>query len=355
MGWFSRKPSQEKLVEELTRKKEMLRLLEDPATIYQFGLMAYDGDGQEQDYSEAAAWFRMSAEQGHSGAQHNLALMYEEGLSVEQDYEQSFQWYLKAANQGNVGSQNNLGVAYLKGQGVEQNDEEAAKWFHKAAEQNLASAQYFLGLLYSLGNGVPKNLQIAQKWLQSAADQGIVEAEEMVKDIVDEEESIRTKDHSATSALEHQMEAFIDNATKIIYSNDTEIYNALEEELLAGLSVFELFIAYIAISVAARTRIKIRKTEIEIALENILYPKLQQFRDLRTPEEYTQFLEIYKLEAMLNVRKIEAEFFIGRIAYEHDKHSYQGILYNTEKSKKRPLSIEERQEVRTLAESIATT
>lgn len=341
------------LEQELARKKEKLRLLENPYTIYQFGLLAFDGDGQEQDYSEAAGWFRISAEQGHSGAQHNLALMYEDGLGVPQDYSQASEWYLKAADQGNAGSQNNLGLAYLKGQGVQQNDIEATNWFRKAAKQGLASAQYYLGLMYSLGRGVPKDLHNAKKWLQLAASQGLDKAQEIVEELTAEGEPIATSGHPEISDVEHKMETFIDCATRIIYSMEKDIFKTLEKDFLADLEPFDLLIAYIAISVAASTRFQIRKVDIEMALERKLYPTLQSFRDLRTLEEYTQFLELYKLEAQTNLIKIEIDLLIEKAAYEADEHSYNGILYSTSKAKTRPLSQEERQEARALATKFA--
>lgn len=36
------------------------------------------GEGVPQDYVEAVKWFRMAAEQGYAGAQHNLGVMYKE-------------------------------------------------------------------------------------------------------------------------------------------------------------------------------------------------------------------------------------------------------------------------------------
>ena len=38
-----------------------------------FGTMYKDGQGVRQNYSEAARWFRLAADQGHSGAQFSSA------------------------------------------------------------------------------------------------------------------------------------------------------------------------------------------------------------------------------------------------------------------------------------------
>ncbi len=118
---------------ERDRLKRQLDLLEDPNTICQFGEMAYDGDGTEQDYEVAASWFRIAGEQGHARAQHNLALMFEEGVGVDRNLDEAVHWYHLAAEQGNSGSQNNLGALYEQGKGVPRNLRTALDWYRKAA------------------------------------------------------------------------------------------------------------------------------------------------------------------------------------------------------------------------------
>jgi len=54
------------------------------------------------DYTQAAAWFRQAAEQGHAGAQFSLGLMYDNGWGVPEDDAEAAFWYRKAAEQGEV-------------------------------------------------------------------------------------------------------------------------------------------------------------------------------------------------------------------------------------------------------------
>jgi TPR repeat protein len=69
----------------------------------------YDyGTGVTQDKQQAVYWYRKAAEQGHAGAQGNLAWMYQFGEGVAQDDEQAIYWYRKSAEQGNTISQSNL-------------------------------------------------------------------------------------------------------------------------------------------------------------------------------------------------------------------------------------------------------
>jgi TPR repeat protein len=125
-------------VERLQRE---LELLENPDTICSFGDAALDGDGVEQNYTEAANWYRIAAEKGSSRAQHNLGVMYEEGTGFQKDTSEAAKWYRLAAEQDNPGSQNNLGRLYETGDGVPQDQAVALEWYSKAAAAGDANAQ----------------------------------------------------------------------------------------------------------------------------------------------------------------------------------------------------------------------
>ncbi len=62
----------------------------------------YDiGRGVPQDYTEAARWYRMAAEQGRDSAQYQLGHMYRYGSGVPQDLVLAHMWYNLAAARGN--------------------------------------------------------------------------------------------------------------------------------------------------------------------------------------------------------------------------------------------------------------
>lgn len=67
---------------------------------------------------------------------------------MQQDYAEAAKWYRHAAAQGEAQAQCNLGILYTLGHGVPQNDAEAAKWYRLAAQQGNAAAQFSLGNLY---------------------------------------------------------------------------------------------------------------------------------------------------------------------------------------------------------------
>ena len=109
----------------------------------QFNLgVRFAGEGAAQDYAQAAHWYRKAADQSHSLAQFNLAIMYAAGQGVPQDEAQSRVWMQKAADRGDAGAQYNIGMK-----------------LHRASVEGLPEA-------------APESRIQAYKWLQLAAAQG---------------------------------------------------------------------------------------------------------------------------------------------------------------------------------------
>ncbi len=67
---------------------------------YQLGLLYLNGRGTLQDFSEAAKWLTLAAEQNHSLAQYELGLLYQVGQGVELNVEKSYIWFNIAAAAG---------------------------------------------------------------------------------------------------------------------------------------------------------------------------------------------------------------------------------------------------------------
>jgi TPR repeat protein len=95
--------------------------------------MYENGRGVPQDYSEAARWYRIAAEQGVAYAQNNLGILYQRGRGVQQSYAEAARWFLRGAEQGDEYAQNNLGTMYEYGQGVPQDYVEGYMWLNIAA------------------------------------------------------------------------------------------------------------------------------------------------------------------------------------------------------------------------------
>ena len=63
-------------------------------------LLYLDGHGVAQDYAEAVKWFKRSADQGYTEAQHDLGAMYGAGKGVKRDYLEAYKWMNICAAQG---------------------------------------------------------------------------------------------------------------------------------------------------------------------------------------------------------------------------------------------------------------
>lgn len=83
---------------------------------------------EAQKYDKAFAAYEKAAENGHAGAQYNLATFYLEGKVVPQDNNKAVELFEKAANQGLKDAQYNLAAMYHQGAGVEKNEEKAEYW-----------------------------------------------------------------------------------------------------------------------------------------------------------------------------------------------------------------------------------
>ncbi|MCG8687297.1 MAG: caspase family protein, partial [Desulfobacterales bacterium] len=131
----------------------------------------------DEDYINAAFWFKKAAEQEVEIAEFILGTLYENGQGVEQNYKKAAYWYRKAANQGNVWAQNSLSHLYENGLGVDQDYKEALVLYRKAAAKGDATAQANLAEAIEYGKGDRIDYKEAQEWYQKAALQGIQHAQ----------------------------------------------------------------------------------------------------------------------------------------------------------------------------------
>ena len=114
---------------------------EVPLAQFEVALMLENGEGCEQNFSEAAFWYEEAAKRGNVEAFNNLAAMYKEGRGVYQDYQKAYILFKKAAMAGNASAQFNLGALYDMGLGCEEDKEKAIEWCRKAAYQGHQKAK----------------------------------------------------------------------------------------------------------------------------------------------------------------------------------------------------------------------
>ena len=89
--------------------------------------------------------------QGHTEAQHALALCHANGLGVEQDAVKAVELFASAAEKGFPPSMIELSLCFERGIGVGKDQKIAVGWAKKAAALGDARAQYALGQYYAMG------------------------------------------------------------------------------------------------------------------------------------------------------------------------------------------------------------
>jgi len=105
------------------------------------GWMPIEGYGVATDYTKAAYWYRLAADQGHAEAQFDLARLYARGKGVPLDQTEAFKLYLKSAMQGYAPAAARLGRRYAIGRGVEKDESQAFFWWTIAARRGEKSVE----------------------------------------------------------------------------------------------------------------------------------------------------------------------------------------------------------------------
>ena len=111
--------------------------------IYQKGWEAH----QDEDWAEAAQYYKEAAECGHTAAMEALGEFFISGW-VEEDHEKGLMWLERAAEQGSADACFALGDYYFNGYGDEPNHILAKEWWEKAIDRghygaSLACEKYF--------------------------------------------------------------------------------------------------------------------------------------------------------------------------------------------------------------------
>ncbi len=91
-----------------------------------------------KQFENAINWYLLSAQQGFTKAQINLALMYQQGTGIPKDEKQMLHWMKIAAENGDPISKMNMAEYTLYGidKALEKNPAEAEKWLKKVLNSN---------------------------------------------------------------------------------------------------------------------------------------------------------------------------------------------------------------------------
>lgn len=147
---------------------------------YRIGKMYLRGYGTEQNYEQAAAWFKPAADQNPSAA-YSLAGLYCRGQGVDLNNAEAIRLYTFAATgtrKSNPYAAYELGKMYRKGIGTQPDPEVANQWYSCAYQGFLKMEKDTLDdtLLYRLGQmnykglGTAQNISLAISYFEKSAD-----------------------------------------------------------------------------------------------------------------------------------------------------------------------------------------
>lgn len=140
------------------------------------GMRAYNNG----DFAQARRLWTPLAQAGDPRAQYMLGYMAENGQGRAWSNHDAAAWYRLAANQSYPQAQVALGKLYLRGMGVPRDPGQAAARFQQGAEEGYGPAQFQYALALFHGTGVPQDFRQALRWFRAAAGNGVAEAEPYV-------------------------------------------------------------------------------------------------------------------------------------------------------------------------------
>ena len=124
----------------------------EPAAQYVFALRLYHGEGGVlKNLKQAAAWFRISAEQGFASAQGALGTCLWSGIGVEEDRETAVAWWRLASESGQPVASFALGECYERGLVVPRDDVRAHALYTAAAAAGNEDAKAALNRISKFG------------------------------------------------------------------------------------------------------------------------------------------------------------------------------------------------------------
>lgn len=197
---------------------EILAGLGNADALFNLGILAEDGLGEEKDMKKAETLYVAAANAGGFKAQYRLGMLYSQDGAVPKDVEKARRYlslaaqggdkeaasrlaslaqpdrpltefeqaenltsvgrhaeaaslYRRAADAGNITARTRLAWMYEAGRGVDRNLDEAARHFMRSAEDGDAEAQYAIAVMYRTGKGQPEDLDRSMRWLERSAAQ----------------------------------------------------------------------------------------------------------------------------------------------------------------------------------------
>lgn len=142
-------------------------------SLYKLAIFEMNGWGTPQNNTLAVSHLKQSAEEGYSKAQYLLGRVYytgklEEQIVISIDLEESRYWYSKAADQGHTAAKNNLALMYAQGEGGATNHAAAQALLLNIAQDDYIIGQLNLAEMYELGHVSGNDFDEAFAWYTKA-------------------------------------------------------------------------------------------------------------------------------------------------------------------------------------------
>ncbi len=227
--------------------ESLLSLAKEGNVVAQFCVAnAYNaGEKIKHDILKAEEWHLKAAEQGHAGAQNQLANLYFrgkrhlDGTGVNKDEKKGMAFLLAAVDQGDPNALYSLASNYHMGAHVPLDLDKAIEFYERAHEKGNLMAALTLGHMYREGVNlveaeVPQNNEKALFWFEKAVAMGDSNAQDVINEMkgIKPENKSQKKSIELTNALDR--EDFLE-----LYDLDQYIGNDQQECVRAGYSYID--------------------------------------------------------------------------------------------------------------------
>jgi TPR repeat protein len=137
------------------------------------GYLLEGGKFVRKNDNEAFHWFSQAADTGNAEAELQLGGCYHYGLGTTQDFSMAAKYFRLSADQTNYVAMKSLGYLLMNGYGAKTNVAEAEHWLMRAAnEGGNRRAMYDLGVIYSLKYPDTNAMVEGFKWMNQSAELG---------------------------------------------------------------------------------------------------------------------------------------------------------------------------------------
>ena len=137
------------------------------------GYLLEGGKFVRKNDNEAFHWFSQAADTGNAEEELQLGGCYHYGLGTTQDFSMAAKYFRLSADQTNYVAMKSLGYLLMNGYGAKTNVAEAEHWFMRAAnEGGNHRAMYNLGVIYSLKYPDTNAMVEGFKWMKQSAELG---------------------------------------------------------------------------------------------------------------------------------------------------------------------------------------